>query len=317
MLLISLLHFSSPRLTDQYTKVLIPTKEVQTRLQARSGGLDGEAPDRIHAGRQAVMKAAKERVEWEKWESSRKEEIASAEEAERIAFAEIDWQDFIVVSTVEFTESDKEGLVELPPPMSITEVENMTLSQKKRAAMIMEGREEELDQIEREREAAEEVEMEMDDVEDVVDARVEAKLEKERQRVIEIRTADSTAPMKIRKDYIPLCESSKVYLKSRVEADCFSTTRILAKRQAKAGPVLTTFGNQQVPVEDFAEHVRIELLDPRWKEEKRLSEANRSAANLLPGGSLHICDSFQPSLLTTLLLQYRNGCFSIYSCLGS
>lgn len=52
---------------------------------------------------------------------------------------------------------------------------------------------------------------------------------------------------------------------------------------------MTTFGDQQVPVEDFANHVRIELLDPRWKEEKRISEANRSASNLLPGGAWFAC----------------------------
>lgn len=191
----------SSRLTEQYTKVLIPSQEVQSRLELRSGGSEGDSVTRLSRGRQAVLKDAKERVEWERWESSRREEMESAQEAERIAFAEIDWQDFIVVSTVEFTESDKEGLVELPPPMSISEVENMTIAQKKMAAMIMEGREEELEEIERERTRGEELEMEIDDAEEG-EAGEEAKLEKERQRVIEIRTADSNGPMKIRKDYV-------------------------------------------------------------------------------------------------------------------
>lgn len=61
------------------------------------------------------------------------------------------------------------------------------------------------------------------------------------------------------------------------------------------GPALTTFGNQQVPVEDFAEHLRIELLDPKWKEAKRQNEANRSASNLLPGGKFLI---FPPLLVS-------------------
>jgi splicing factor 3A subunit 1 len=35
----------------------------------------------------------------------------------------------------------------------------------------------------------------------------------------------------------------------------------------------------------MSEHVRIELLDPRWKEKQRQMEANRSAGNLVPQGA--------------------------------
>lgn len=230
-----------------------------------------------------MLKDAKERAEWERWESSRRKEFEDAQEADRIAFAEIDWQDFVVVSTVEFTEGDEAGLVELPPPMSISEVENMTLAQKKMAAMIMEGREDEVAENERERERGEEAEMDMDDDDDdeAPPADQQAKLEQERQRVVQAAATDSNAPMKIRKDYVPkgefLC-SFKTSLPSNPHL------HFAAKRPAQAAQAYTTFGDQQVPVEEFAEHVRIELLDPRWKEEKRQSEANRSAANLLPGG---------------------------------
>lgn len=176
-------------------------------MERRSGGLEDAPEESAVRGRREVLKDARARVEWERWESTRQKEREDAQEADRIAFAEIDWQDFVVVSTVEFTEGDEAGLVELPPPMSISEVENMTIAQKKMAAMIMEGREEEVAENEREMERSEEAEMEMDD-EDVaapvdVGASDESKLEKERQRVVEIRTADSNAPMKIRKDYVP------------------------------------------------------------------------------------------------------------------
>ena len=187
------------RLVEQYTKILIPSKEFQARLERRSGGSHREGEERDIAGRRQVLQDTKLRVEWESWESGRQKELEDAQEAERIAFAEIDWQDFVVVSTVEFTEGDEAGLVELPPPMSISEVENMTIAQKKMAAMIMEGREEEVEQNERER-RADEGEMEMDD-EVVVPE--EIRVEKERRKAVEIKTADSNAPMKIRKDYVP------------------------------------------------------------------------------------------------------------------
>lgn len=197
------------RLTEQYTKILIPSKEAQARLERRSGRPATEEEDRAAKGRREVLKDARERAEWERWESSRRKEAEDAEEADRIAFAEIDWQDFVVVSTVEFTEGDEAGLVELPPPMSISEVENMTLAQKKMAAMIMEGREDEVAENERERERGEEAEMDMDDDDD--DAPVadqQARMEQERQRVVQIAATDSSAPMKIRKDYVPKGEFS-------------------------------------------------------------------------------------------------------------
>jgi hypothetical protein len=199
---------------------LIPSKEALARLERRSGGTASEGADRVSKGRHEVLKDARERVEWEKWESSRRKELEDAQEAERIAFAEIDWQDFVVVSTVEFTEGDEAGLVELPPPMSISEVENMTIAQKKMAAMIMEGREDEVAEDERERERGEEAEMEMDDDDDDDQmAGEQAKLEQERQRVVEIRTADSNAPMKIRKDYVPKCASVEM-LEAEEKVEC-------------------------------------------------------------------------------------------------
>ena len=198
------------RLTEQYTKILMPSKETLARLERRSGGSDKDGEDRVVEGRREVLKDAKVRVAYETWELSKRQELEDKQEAERIAFAEIDWQDFVVVSTVEFTEADEAGLVELPPPMSLSEVENMTIAQKKMAAMIMEGREDEVAEDQRELERGEEAEMEMDDDEDdvVVPAAGAAAgsadaLEKERQRVVEIRTADSSGPMKIRKDYVP------------------------------------------------------------------------------------------------------------------
>ena len=60
-----------------------------------------------------------------------------------VAFAEIDWHDYAVVQTIEFTAADAAS--ELPPPMSVQEVENMTLAQKRMAAMIMETTAEEIE----------------------------------------------------------------------------------------------------------------------------------------------------------------------------
>ncbi|GAA5888121.1 hypothetical protein JCM5296_005441 [Sporobolomyces johnsonii] len=243
------------RLVEQYTKILMPSKELLGRIERRAGGPPDSNADRLVSGRREVLKDARERVEWEKWESTRRKEQEDKAEAERIAFAEIDWQDFQVASTIEFTEGDEAGLAELPPPMSLSEVENMTLAQKKMAAMIMEGGKE--GEVDADGAAGEEEEMEMDEEDDDAQPQV---IEHKIEDTVEIQSLDANLPVKIRKDYV-------------------------RTKKGKQNQAYTTFEGQQVPVEEFSKHVRYELLDPRWKEEKKQAELNRSAANLLPGGT--------------------------------
>ncbi|KAK4048997.1 SF3a splicing factor complex subunit [Microbotryomycetes sp. JL221] len=239
---------------EQYTKILIPSSQMLERLESRAGGPPQSTDvDKAVKGRRAVLKDAHVRADWDRWDSTKRQELADAEEAERIAFAEIDWQDFVVASTIEFTEGDEAGLVELPPPMSLSEVENMTLAQKKMAAMIMEGKEDEAQN------SSDEGEMDLEEPEATVRQHGG---NQSRQDVTTKVNGNGDGPIKIRKDYVPK-----------------------AKRPAQQTQAYTEFGGQQVPVEEFAQHIRYELLDPRWKEEKRRSEANRSAANLLPEGT--------------------------------
>lgn len=203
-----------------YTKVLLVSERGDDgeegplrRLERRAGllslddkvkpGNKSEADlelERKARGKREVLKDVEKRVEWQKWELSKRKQQEDFEEAERRAFNEIDWQDFVVVSTVEFTEADQE--MDLPPPMSLREVQAMTLREKKMAQLIMEGREEEM------------VEQELGfdrnaTVEEVADkdAMAEEEAERERKKVVEIKVADTGAPMKIRQDYVPKSES--------------------------------------------------------------------------------------------------------------
>ena len=143
-----------------------------------------------------------------------------------VAFAEIDWHDYAVVQTIEFTAADAAS--ELPPPMSVQEVENMTLAQKRMAAMIMETTAEEIE-AQRARQAAAEAEaaaavgtagttgdddaMDESDDEDkeVQDKKKreeeERQRELERARAIQASLLEAGGPMKIRTDYVPKGES--------------------------------------------------------------------------------------------------------------
>jgi hypothetical protein len=191
-------HFHPRRLVEQYTKILVPSKEMLERIERRAGGpADDPLGDAAARGRREVLADAQQRVEWEKWESSRRKEEEDKAEAERIAFAEIDWQDFQVASTIEFTENDEAGIAELPPPMSLAEVENMSIAQKKMASMIMEG-----NGAAANGDGSDEGEMDMEDEDDDAAAAGQPVIEQRKEDVVEIQTADSSAPVKIRKDYV-------------------------------------------------------------------------------------------------------------------
>lgn len=139
------------------------------------------------------------------------------------AFAEIDWNDYAIVQTIEFTAADAAS--ELPPPMSVQEVENMTLAQKRMAAMVMETTAEDVEihrakQAQADADAAaaasaaaaiEDAEMDQSDDEDAVAAARTKRIDEARQKAIataqaiQANATGQAGPMKIRTDYVPKC----------------------------------------------------------------------------------------------------------------
>jgi splicing factor 3A subunit 1 len=135
-------------------------------------------------------------------------------EAEKRAFAEIDWHDYAIVQTIEFTVADMNA--ELPAPMTRSEVESMTLAQKKMAAMIMEDAEEDI-AAHQARQAATDAQNEVQrlsssinesrDEDDIVARRRREDEERERElqraRAVQASSLDASGPIKIRTDYVP------------------------------------------------------------------------------------------------------------------
>ena len=111
------------RLVDQYTLLLQTGPEGQKAEQARISALQANIQDRFR-----VMNLAKTRSEYVKWQETQKKEKYEAEEAEKIAYAQIDWHDFVVVETVLFSEADEQA--DLPPPTTLNDLQSASLEQK-------------------------------------------------------------------------------------------------------------------------------------------------------------------------------------------
>lgn len=179
------------RMVESYQKVITPREGLIAELQAQV--LDPEI-------KWKTLDEARNRAEWERGRRKRENDRVREEEEEAKAFAAVDWNDFVVVETIEFTQTDME--LDLPPPMSVDRLQGMSMAEKRMAAMVMEetgagpagG---DVGQTE----TAMQQELQVEE-EEVRLQRVKAEQEQVRAREVQ-RAAMESRGMKIKKDYVP------------------------------------------------------------------------------------------------------------------
>lgn len=278
------------RLVDQYTALLQTGPEGQKAEQARIQVLQANIQDRFR-----TLNLAKKRAEYVKWQETQKQKKEEAEEAERLAYAQIDWHDFVVVETVLFTEADEQA--ELPPPTTLNDLQSASLEQK--AMMSLSRPDMRIEEA-----------MPSDDMNGYAyptgfnepyaqpqpqpqpqhqnngwgpDAPMpaayapppqpspappaavpspsvppSAAAPSPRPPPSIASPAPGQPPMRIKSDYIPRAQ----------------------QRAARAATALCPNCGQQIPVAELDAHLRIELLDPRWKEQQAKATSRFSTTNL-------------------------------------
>lgn len=102
------------KLLEQYTKVLIPSKDLVPKLQVESCNMD------------KILEQVKYRSEWIKYQESQKRRDEEELERERVAYALIDWHDFVVVETVDYQQFE---VGNFPAPTTPDEVGARVLMQ--------------------------------------------------------------------------------------------------------------------------------------------------------------------------------------------
>jgi splicing factor 3A subunit 1 len=290
------LHNFFQHLIDQYSMLL------------RAGGIDGEG-GRVQQERIAelqrnisdkfhILNRAKQRAEWLKHQETEKQKKEEDEEKERLSYAQIDWHDFVVVETVVFTDADDQA--NLPPPTSLSELQYASLEQKAKISISSNMRIEEA--------------MPTDDdnaynnhtqpnynlphhpayppqpaapqsyqpsppaqapygmapppprpngaVDDEEAQRIREREEaRARMQQAQAEAKGGAAPMKIKENYVP---------------------RAAARAANKQGTQMALCPNckEQIPMNELDAHMRIELLDPQWKEQKAKAESRYATTNL-------------------------------------
>ncbi|CAO3610739.1 unnamed protein product [Cunninghamella blakesleeana] len=248
-------------LIKQYSKVLVPADDIKEKLAK-------------NASKTELLDRVKQRVEWTIWEEIEKKKRAEEDEKEKLAYASIEWHEFVVVETIEFTAEDER--MTLPGPMSLQELERMSLAQKSMAALSTNGKDDNIPDFGAyERDLEKELGKEEEDVEmkEVSEKETEETPTKEEDTKDEpepeqpIVPADVHAPIKIRTDYKPRILNQQNKLAQSQE------TQICPRC------------GERFPISELDEHMRIELLDPKWREQKLAQEAKLRDSNLLQEGT--------------------------------
>lgn len=97
-------------------QVLIPPKSMQQRLRDDAKSV------------KAVLDLVKYRAEWQKYQEAQRAKEEEILERERVAYAQIDWHDFVVVETVDYQPFE---IGNFPPPTTPEEVGARILIQER------------------------------------------------------------------------------------------------------------------------------------------------------------------------------------------
>jgi splicing factor 3A subunit 1 len=118
-------------LVDQYTTLL------------RASGLDGEG-GRLQEERTTeleqnvdnkwrILQRARQRAGYAIFQEAEKQKKDEEEENKKIEFARIDWNDFVVVETIVFGDSDEQ--TNLPPPTTLSDLQYASLEDRKKVSI--------------------------------------------------------------------------------------------------------------------------------------------------------------------------------------
>ncbi|KAF4969790.1 hypothetical protein FZEAL_10164 [Fusarium zealandicum] len=276
---------------DQYTTLLRASG-----LHGEGGKLQEERTKELEASikdKFLVLNRAKQRADYAKFMEAERQKKEEEEEQQKVEFAQIDWGDFVVVETITFNDSDEQA--NLPPPTNLSDLQYASLEDRNNASInsnlrieeAMPGEESSYDvhplqptpsyplpshpqpayqptqmpppsqpyavgPQQPQRSAQEEEE----------ERRIQERAEQQaRKQQAHEQARGGAPPMKIKENYVP---------------------RAAQKAANRQGAQMALCPNckQQIPMNELEAHMRIELLDPSWKEQKAKADSRYASSNM-------------------------------------
>lgn len=264
------------KLLEQYTKVLIPPKDLMFRLKEECSSIN------------TILDQVKYRSEWIKYQEAQRRKEEEELEKERVAYAQIDWHDFVVVETVDYQPFE---IGNFPPPTTPDEVGARVLMQERieegdEIEMQIESEEEEEDEEEEEGEEEDKRGEERPEEEEDQEAREakdntqvqdmeEESSEEEDDSATPVPAASSGTGKKAAPVPVPPREvqqppplpptPDKVVVKKGYDP---KQAVKMARPPAPDELLISPLTGEKIPATKVQEHMRIGLLDPRWVEQR-------------------------------------------------
>ncbi|KAJ1802457.1 SF3a splicing factor complex subunit, partial [Coemansia sp. RSA 2598] len=251
------------KLVDQYSLVFFPPPDLARKT-------DTDVTDKY-----AILDRVERRMRWTTFEQEERRKQEEEREKEKEAFLSIDWHDFVVVGTVEFVEED--SFAELPPPLRLQDLKALSLEAKHsivageagaagvRAPSTFAPAKPLLQAAHVDVDVNDDDDVEMDvEADDDDDDDVDEHLQADRRPAAAPQMPPAAAgPMKIRRDYVPNLRRGPPVPQTMLRCQLCGI---------------------EVPASEFDEHIRVELIDPKWKEQKLAYERKIRDSNLVQEG---------------------------------
>ncbi|XP_041988896.1 splicing factor 3A subunit 1 isoform X2 [Aricia agestis] len=256
------------RLLEQYTKVLLPPKELVTKLSSE-----------IRSG---VLEQARSRAAWHSHQAKRKAADEARIEKERLAYASIDWHDFVVVETVDYPQGE---MGDFPPPTTPLEVGARVLAQERGEDITQQDEDDTEMQLESDSEGSSD-----DDLAEMED-RTQQQQRPDDNRVQDMEEDSSSSedemppePPKTSADEAPLPPRPDRVVVKKYDPKRARPQPAPTSEEWLVSPIT----GEKIPANKVADHVRIGLLDPRWLEQRDRAAAERTDRDeaLAPGAAI-------------------------------
>mmetsp|Transcript_109717 Transcript_109717/g.171618 ORF Transcript_109717/g.171618 Transcript_109717/m.171618 type:complete len:695 (+) Transcript_109717:39-2123(+) len=249
-------------LVDAYTKCLMPSKDEVEKLKKKSTSAS------------EILDQAMTRYYWDEQEESQRRNREEEDKAEKEQMQMIDWHEFVVVETIEFTAEDDN--IPLAAPIDVStgapqgapvpldqagtffqEAHIEKPKEEEEPQVDMEKEEEEKKQKQKEREEKEKEEQREKEEREKEERE---RLEREREEAAQEEALPEEEPMEMEPEIPMPSQDSEM----KVRKDYIRHKKAAAQRLMQRCPIT----GQLIPAEEMSSHLKVLLLDPKWKHQK-------------------------------------------------
>jgi len=256
------------KLLEQYTKVLIPPKDLQNKLNF-------EADNRTH-----VLEQVQYRVAWLQHQEAARRKQEEALERERVSYAQVDWHNFVVVETVDYQPWE---VGNFPPPTNPGEVGARVLIQRRQEETGVHQPPPTNDSDDSDDETG--ADTNVQDMEEGSSSDESEDEETAAARAIKNQQVMAAPP--VQQPQVPPIQAPTPGNVTIKKYDPKAAAAI-KKRTEDDQYLISPITGEKIPASKAAEHMKVGLLDPRWVEErdKHISAKANEEVVFAPGQSI-------------------------------